>query len=336
MTATNNGSAAMNIDADSSVIVQAGNQYNAKINYEADYEEVPYNLSKGTTASGIVAFPTIADGEFEYVIEMHSDNFDERFETVTFKINKETSSVFVPAIEPNAVWSFEDLKYETKGYTIQIERVEFYDNETRIHLVATNDGKAVFSVDADGSVIIQNKKQFNTESMYDVEYDELPYSIAKGATATGAISFPVVDSAEFEYTIEIHSDDYDEEFENVVFVINADSPFCKNNQENDVKQENNITTPSRNQLAVEKANAYFDANPEYPFTPDDYRWELKNEGFTDTEVEYALEKCKVNWYERAVFCAKGYGQGYEETIYHLTQVQGFSMEQAIYGADNMN
>ena len=101
-------------------------------------------------------------------------------------------------------------------------------------------------------------------------------------------------------------------------------------------KEPTTTTLSRNQLAVKKANMYFETDPEYPFTPDDYRWELKNEGFTDSEVEYALKNCNINWNERAVLCAKGYGQVREETIYHLTQVQGFSMDQAIYGVDNMN
>lgn len=302
MTATNNGSATMYVDADSSVIVQEGNQYNSETNYEADYEEVPYNLSKGTTASGIVAFPAITDGEFEYVIEMHSDNFDERFETVTFKISKETSSVFVPVVEPNTVWNFEELKYESKGYTIQIDKVEFYNNETRICLVTINDGKAVLSVDADGSIIVQNKKQFNTESIYDADYDELPYSIAKGATATGAISFPVVETAEFEFIIEIHSDDYDEEFEDVIFVINADSPSCKNNQKDDTKQEPTTETkPQQNTgsgedrytAAVNVAQSYVNAYSSA--TPNDVRAHMSANGYSEAEINHALYNGYIDW-----------------------------------------
>lgn len=322
MTATNNGSATMYVDADSSVIIQDGNQYNSETNYEADYEEVPYNLSKGTTVSGIVAFPAIADGGFEYVIEMHSDNFDERFETITFKISKEVSSVFVPVDEPNTVWNFEDLKYETKGYTIQIDKVEFYDNETRIYLVATNDGKAVLSVDADGSIIVQNKKQFNTESIYDADCDELPYSIAKGATATGAISFPVVETAEFEYTIQMHSDDYDEEFEDVIFVINADSPSCKNNQEDDTKQEPTTdTNTSQNTGTTESANRYQEAvaeaqrwaNAFYPTSRYFVFQLLTNpsleqgfEPFTYDEASYAVNNAGIDWAGHALSYAISY------------------------------
>ena len=302
ITASNNGSATMYVDADSSVIIQDGNQYNSKTNYEAGYEEVPYNLSKGTTVSGIVAFPAIANGEFEYVIEIHSDNFDERFETITFKISKEMSSVFVPVVEPNTVWNYEGLKYETQGYTIQIDKVEFYDNETRIYLVATNDGKAVLSVDADGSIIVQNKKQFNTESIYDADYDELPYSIAKGATATGAISFPVVETAEFEYIIEIHSDDYDEEFEDIIFVINADAPSCKNNQEDDTKQEpvtetkpqqNNGSGEDRYTAAVNVAQSYVNAHSSA--TPNDVRAHMSANGYSEAEINHALYNGYIDW-----------------------------------------
>lgn len=242
LTTTNNGNATMYIDTYSSVIVQNEKQYKSVTNYEANYEEVPYNLSKGTSMSGIVAFPAIGDSGFEYVLEIHSDNFDERFQKVTFKIGKEASSVFVPVIEPNTVWNFEELMYETKGYTIQIDKVEFYDNETRIYLVVINDGKAVLSVDADGSIIVQNKKQFNTESIYEADYDELPYSIAKGATASGAISFPVVETTEFEYTIELHSDDHDEDFSDIIFTVNENAPYCKTAVA-EAEKENAATEP---------------------------------------------------------------------------------------------
>ena len=322
LTATNNGGATMYVDADSSVIVQDGKQYNTETNYEANYEEIPYNLSKGTTASGIVAFPAIIDGEFEYVIEMHSDNFDERFETVTFKISKETSSVFVPVVEPNAVWDFDNLKYEAKGYTIQINKVEFYDNETRIYLAAINDGKAVFYVDADGSIIVQNKKQFNTESIYDADYDELPYSIAKGASATGAISFPAIETSEFEYTIEIHSDDYDEEFEDIIFVINSNSPYCKNGQEEDENQKPTTDTDtSQNGGTNESANRYQEAVTEaqrwasafYPTSRYFVLRLLTNpsleqgfEPFTYDEASYAVNNAGIDWAGHALTYARTY------------------------------
>jgi hypothetical protein len=88
------------------------------------------------------------------------------------------SSTFVPVDSPNAVWSFDELKHETHGYTIAVDKVEFYNDETRIYLSVNNDGKATFYVDTDGSIIVQNKKQFNTEYIYDADYKEF---ITQGA-----------------------------------------------------------------------------------------------------------------------------------------------------------
>lgn len=96
LTAINNSNATMYVDTDASVIIQNGKQYNSKINYMADYEVIPYSLRKGTTASGVVVFSAVGNGEFEYTIEIHSDDVDGKYDSVTFKISKEASSVVVP------------------------------------------------------------------------------------------------------------------------------------------------------------------------------------------------------------------------------------------------
>lgn len=230
---SNNGNATLYVDTNSSVIVQDGNQLNSEINFEANYEEVPYSLCKGAAVSGIVTFPVINDREFEYVIDLHSDNNKEYFETVTFHIGKEQAYVYVPEIKPHTVWNFDNLKYETKGYAISIDKIEFYDNETLVFVTAINDGKATLYVDTDSSVIVQNKKQFNTDNTYITDYEELPYKIATEASATGIISFPAVNPTAFKYTIEIHSDDYNEEFQDIVFTLNSKTPYCQN-EENEV------------------------------------------------------------------------------------------------------
>lgn len=233
LTASNIGNATLHIDVDSSVIVQDGKQFHSETNFEENYEEVPYNLNKGTTASGVVVFPAIGDGKFDYIIELHSDNDKEKFKTITFAISEESSSVYVPVVKPTTVWDFDNLKYETKGYAIQIIKIEFYEDETLVYVTAMNDGKAALHVDTDGAVIVQNKRQYNAECVYDTDYDELPYSIARGASATGVIVYPAIETAEFEYTIVMHSDDYNEDFKDIVFSINAEAPICKN-EENEV------------------------------------------------------------------------------------------------------
>lgn len=314
LTATNNGKATWYVDVDASAIIQNGKQFNSEKNYDANYEAVPYNLSKGISASGIVTFPAVGDGDFEYVLEMHSDDFDERFEKVVFKISKDMSSTFVPVDSPNAVWSFDELKYETHGYTIAVDKVEFYNDETRIYLSVNNDGKATFYVDTDGSIIVQNKKQFNTEYIYDADCKELPYGIVKGASATGAVSFPAVDVAEFEYIIEIHSDDYDEEFEDLVFKINLNvgqqedqtqptetkEPNMNPNSGNATGSNNDVeesTAPDRNQQAVEAVEALQDRD----MSPTEIKAELITwDGFSNDEAEYGIQNANIDWTRSAI------------------------------------
>ena len=210
--------------------------------------------------------------------------------------------MFIATVEPNAVWDFDKLRYETKGYTISIDKVEFYDNETRIYLMAANDGKALLYVDADASIVVQNKKQFNTESIYDASYDELPYNIAKGASATGAVSFQGVETTEFEYTIEIHSDDYDEEFDDIVFIINAEAPSCKNNQKEEVKQEpkpetkpeqNTGSGTDRYTAAITVAQSYVNAYSSA--TPNDVKSHMLANGYSEAEINHALYNGYIDW-----------------------------------------
>ena len=243
LTATNNSGSALYVDTISSIIVQNGKQYNSQTNYAANYVEIPYSLSKGVTATGIVAFPAIDNDEFEFLIEIHPEANTSGFDNVTFKIGKDASSVFMPTIKPYSLWELNELKYETLGYAVSVDKIEFYDDETRVYLTATNEGSATMYVGVDESVIVQGKKQYDTKNVFDTVYQELPYSIARGASATGAISFPAVDCAEFEYIIELHSDDYNEEFTDVVFVINSDSPYCKNGIEETEKEPESAPKP---------------------------------------------------------------------------------------------
>lgn len=297
LTAINNGKATLFVDTDSSIILQNGKQFNSETNYEADYTEVPYNLSKGAKVSGIVAFPPVDIGDFEYSIEIHSDNVDEQFEGVLFKINKDASTVFVPIDIPNDVWDFDGLKYETQGYEIVIDKIEFYAEETRVYLTANNNGKATLNVDADGSIIVQEKKQYNTISIYDAPYNELPYSIAKGASASGAISFPAIKVAEFEYRIQMHSDDYDEDFEDIVFVINEKSPSCKNDSQQDPSAD---TKPSQNTgsneniytAAITVAQSYVNAYSSA--TPNEVKVHMQN-NYSEAAINHALYSGYINW-----------------------------------------
>ena len=50
-------------------------------------------------------------------------------------------------------------------------------------------------------------------------YDELPYEIARGASVTGVVAFSAISTSDFEFTLDIHSDDFDEELGEMVVGI---------------------------------------------------------------------------------------------------------------------
>jgi len=213
---SNNGKATLYVG--DSVIIQDGKQYKSTTNYDANYDEIHYKIIKGASSAGIVVFPAINPADFELSFDVHSDDFDENLGEYAFEISKENSTVKKPEA-PTEIITPENLKQEKYGYSITIDKIEFYNEETRIYLSVANSGKTLLYVDSDSTVILQDGKQYNTTHNYNADYDELPYEIIKGATVSGIIAFPKLSSNDFELTIDLHSDDYDEEFEEFIFTV---------------------------------------------------------------------------------------------------------------------
>lgn len=105
---TNNGNASLNVG--DAVIVQDGKQYNSKENYEADYEQLPNEIVKGVSCSGIIVFPPLDSSDFELSFDLHSDEFDEELDKFIFTISKNGS--FVQETEDE-----KDAEDEKKGVT---------------------------------------------------------------------------------------------------------------------------------------------------------------------------------------------------------------------------
>ena len=88
VTAKNAGKETLYFDADGAVILQDSKQYNAKSNYEANYDEIPYEIVKGATSSGVIVFPKISTKNFDLTIDIHSDDSDEKLGILTVSIGK--------------------------------------------------------------------------------------------------------------------------------------------------------------------------------------------------------------------------------------------------------
>lgn len=220
--------------------------------------------------------------------------------------------VMAPATE---TMTLKNVKQEKFGYSVSIDKIEFSDKETRVYATATNNGKTLFWVDANSAVIVQDGKQYNAESNYEANYEEIPYNVVKGVSSSGIILFPPISSNEFELTIGVHSDDYDEKLENFKFKISKDeknsSVIDETPPSTPTKPSNTSTTTqtsmlkNRNKEAVSEAEKWAQV-----FFPTD-RYFIRNlliqpsleqgfDAFSDTEADYAIENANVDWKEHAL------------------------------------
>lgn len=90
-TVVNNGKATLHVG--DGVVVQNGKQYNSEVNYNSDYEKIPYEIVKGVSCSGIIVLPVINNEEFEISFDINSDDVDEALGQFTFKISRNIQKV---------------------------------------------------------------------------------------------------------------------------------------------------------------------------------------------------------------------------------------------------
>ncbi len=246
----------------------------------------------------------------------------------------------------------ENHKQEQYGYSISIDKVEFAEKETRVYATATNNGKALMTIG--DTVIVQGGKQYNSETNHDAEYEEIPYELVKGVTCSGVIVFPTIKFEDFELTINVHSDDFDEELGAFTFKISkgqstssGEAPKNENKDEN--KEESsksqtqgsnsatsntsNNTTPSNNDQAVNRANAlaaeYIGATRAWV-----REWLIMVDGFSDAEADYALQNSSINWKQEALERTSGFTD--PTSLKTSLTEDGYTADEVSYALNNCN
>ncbi len=182
-----------------------------------------------------------------------------------------------------------NLKQEKYGYSVSIDKIEFSKKETRVYATAVNNGKAILNiVDA---VIVQNGKQYDSTENYEADYDKIPYELVKGASSSGIIVFPAISMYNFELTINLHSDNYDEKFKSFTFQIS----------QNGVSNQ----TSNKNQEAVKSAEEIADF---YATVCPRMVKELliSDYGYSETQVNYAIANANIDWKNKAINAMKEY------------------------------
>lgn len=104
---------------------------------------------------------------------------------------------------------------ESNGYKMTLEKVEFAEKQTRFYLKFKNEGNAQFSLNCYSSKVKQGDKQFEVETDYNADYEELKDEVMTGVETSGILTFGEMNPNE---QLNIYIDGYDNEnYENISF-----------------------------------------------------------------------------------------------------------------------
>lgn len=118
----------------------------------------------------------------------------------------------------------EDAAAEQYGVSLQIDKIEFAETETRIYLTETNNSDDTFDMFTYSMAVVQDGQQYDmdlsSETDYYADLEELSDDIYPGATSSGVVIFPALDSTiDFQLIAEGYSDNYDLDFDSFVIDV---------------------------------------------------------------------------------------------------------------------
>ncbi len=114
--------------------------------------------------------------------------------------------------------TYSDKKITHLGYTIEIKKVEFSKEETRVFLEVENKGKAEINFFESNAKIIQGNTQYDHEYPK-AEYKELNDEIKPGIKSDGVMTFKPIKEENFKLILKGYSNDYNEKLEDFEFEL---------------------------------------------------------------------------------------------------------------------
>lgn len=120
---------------------------------------------------------------------------------------------YIDAVTPTRATSTpESASIDQAGIVLTVDKVEFADDETRVYVTETNNSSASFSLCTYSAKAVQNGRQFDQDSSsmssYEGDYPQLSSDLAAGATSSGIIVFPALESSSpLQLILEGYSDD---------------------------------------------------------------------------------------------------------------------------------
>ena len=190
-----------------------------------------------------------------------------------------SKATYIDVMSPTtATITHENLKQEKYGYSVSIDKIEFAEKETRVYTTVTNNGNSLLYFG--DAVIVQDGKQYNSTDNYEAEYEKIPYEVVKGVSSSGIIVFPAITTNDFDLTIDVHSDDYDEEIDKFVFKVSKSyTPQDKPEETKPTEQPDNIQPTDTNKNQKNEETTYSAECEMEVFTSDVYHTKLQDESY---------------------------------------------------------
>lgn len=126
---------------------------------------------------------------------------------------------YIDAVSPTIKSVDVNSTQNQRGYEVSLQKVEFASAETRVYLSVKNSGGSSFSVYSFNAKIMQGDKQYEEQSNYDADYQEVQSDLMPGATTSGIIAFPAMEQSNFKIYIDGSSDNWEESIQPYAFEV---------------------------------------------------------------------------------------------------------------------
>lgn len=110
--------------------------------------------------------------------------------------------------------TFDSLSIDQYGYTVEINKIEYAENETRLYVTLKNNGQSTFYFYDFNMKITQDGKQYDGGTNYESDYPVIQAELLPGSETSGVVVFPAIDQSKgFDIYAEGNSDNWEEEFQ---------------------------------------------------------------------------------------------------------------------------
>ena len=202
-----------------STIDQDDSVYGYQVYTDLDYNdsvllEVPKDLVSDSIAEGdYISADAKIDGSFDGQTVM---GVDSTWAKLTAESIEKTT--YVDSFgKADTTWEFSDQSATQSDVTVDITKVEFAADETRIYVTATNNSSDNIGLFGSSAKVVQNGQQYEQTFNYNAEYPSLSDEILPGASSSGVICFEKLDTSEFQFYLDGYSDNWEVEFEPFTF-----------------------------------------------------------------------------------------------------------------------